>query len=475
MSASSEKKIVLAAICIYIIVFGVFTGLRHYNFQTQAWDMGIFDQTFWNTAHGRFMENSFETAKNHLGIHMSPFLVLLAPGYALFPSPYFLLIIQTIALALGAWPLYLLAKKVLSGFDKKWPVIITLFDFHELPFLIPLLLTSFYFIETKKWLWTTIFLALSASVKEDAILVVMFMGIYIFIKSGKNKSIKETQNIENKKFLGIKKFGALTAIFSLIYFIAATKIIMPSLGGGLLSINRYSQLGGSVAEIAKNLFTNPWLFIKTIFAAQKMGYVFWLLVPAGFMTLFSGPVLLTLVPPLAENLLSSWNSQVSGLYHYDALLIAGIFAGLVYGLKFFLNHWPKKQKIAIVALLVAGAASFLIRSPISPFLFPTELFRPNAHWDAYREIIKKIPANASVAAQTNLVPHLSKRQNIYVLGTEPSPADILIIDGADLTGFTDEKTFQTYADSYMDSGLYNFTAIENRYFILNKKDIELLQ
>ena len=32
-----------------------FTFARHLHFQTQAWDMGIFDQLFWNTIHGRFM------------------------------------------------------------------------------------------------------------------------------------------------------------------------------------------------------------------------------------------------------------------------------------------------------------------------------------------------------------------------------------------------------------------------------------
>src|SRR3989344_2904457 len=187
MKALTGSRVVWTAILLYIAFFGVFTSLRHYNFQTQAWDMGIFEQTFWNTTQGRIMQNSLEEIPNHLGIHMSPLLFLLVPGYALFPTPYFLLIIQTIAIGLGAWPLYLLSKKVLKRDD--FPILIALgyllhpslhwiniFDFHEIAFFIPLMLAAFYFLEIRSWAWAGIFLALSASTKEDAILMVLFAG-----------------------------------------------------------------------------------------------------------------------------------------------------------------------------------------------------------------------------------------------------------------------------------------------------------
>src|SRR3989344_5624952 len=109
-------------ILLYIAVFGVMTSLRHYNFQTQAWDLAAFAQTFWNTSQGRIMQNNLEQVSNHLGLHMSPWLLVLAPGYVVFPTPYYLLVIQTLALALGAWPLYLLAQKVIGR--KPWALLI---------------------------------------------------------------------------------------------------------------------------------------------------------------------------------------------------------------------------------------------------------------------------------------------------------------------------------------------------------------
>ena len=110
----SEKHILWGMIILYVVIFGTLTTLRHYNFETQAWDMGIFEQSFWNAANGRGLINTIEQTPKHLGVHFSPFLFLLVPGFMFFDSPYYLLLVQTLALALGAWPLFLLAKKILG-------------------------------------------------------------------------------------------------------------------------------------------------------------------------------------------------------------------------------------------------------------------------------------------------------------------------------------------------------------------------
>src|SRR3989344_4920311 len=187
-----DKKMLWLMILAYVAFFGLFTSLRHYQFQTQAWDMGIFDQLFWNTIHGQFMQSSIEDIPDHFGIHFSPTLLLLVPGYALFPSPYYLLLMQTIALALGAWPLYLLARKklkdplplIIAGAYLLYPSLhwVNTFDFHEIAFFVPLALAGLYFLEEQKWLPASVFLILAAGTKEDAILIVFFIGLYMLIK-----------------------------------------------------------------------------------------------------------------------------------------------------------------------------------------------------------------------------------------------------------------------------------------------------
>lgn len=474
MTFWAEKRFLWLMILAYIAFFGIFTSVRHYNFQTQTWDMGIFAQTFWNTIHGRIMQNSIEETSNHLGVHMSPFLFFLVPIYALFPSPYTLLILQTIALALGAWPLYLLTKQALGTIRKpSWPLILSAayllypslhwvnnFDFHPIAFLIPLLLAAFYFLQVKKWAWGSLFLALAASTQEDAILVAAFVGLYFLIKPRLEKNLPYW-NTE-------KKLGLAVLLISIFYFLISTKLIMPALGGGLLRLDRYSQFGNTAPEILKNIFLQPKILAQTLFNAEKFRYVFWLFLPVAFLPFFSKYTLILLIQGLAENLLTNSSSQFSGFYQYDSVLIPGIFIGSIFGLKNLLSRRPKYASRIKWLLIFAIAAGYLVRSPVNPFFFPADLFQSNPHWSAFRQMIKSTPANADVAAQTNLVPHLANRKHIYMLGAEPFPPDILLIDALDDFGFLGPNELQQYILKYANSGLYETEIINERYLILKK-------
>jgi len=506
---------------LYIIIFGAVTSLRHYNFQTQTWDMGIFTQIMWNITKGNGAVGTLEFVHNHFAVHMSPILFLLAPGYMAFQSPYFLLIVQTLALALGAWPLFLLARKVLnlgspnslgSRTSQKLALTIAIayllypslnwvnwFDFHPIAFLAPAFLAAFYFAEAGQWRWMSLFLILAASAQEDAVLVVAFFGIYLMIKdAGRPQDVR-------RRYVGITIF-----ILSTAYFLLATKLIMPYFGGGLLRLDRYAHLGGSFLEIAKNLFIHPSLFISTVFQWQKLVYLFWLFLPVVFLPILAPRELILLIPGLAQNLFTNYAPQFAGAYQYDSALIAGIFIAVVYGLEKAISIFaflapPSERgsgwrsgppptfafgevgdraraarqtrknanRLPILILIVAPLLALLIRSPISPFNFPIELFKTNPRAETFRKILNIVPQNASVAAHTNLVPHIAHREKIFMLGLEPTePADlpdIVIMDGADYFGFGTPEMFEQYAQKYASSDKYNATIVDDRYYILTRK------
>lgn len=474
----TEKRILWGLILFYIIFFSVFTSIRHYNFQTQAWDMGIFNQLFWNTSHGKGMSSTLEEIPNHMGIHFSPFLFILTLGYFLFSSPYFLLIIQTIALGLGALPLYLLAKKILkneklallvSGGYLLYPSLhwVNVFDFHEISFLIPLLFSALYFLEIKKWLWAGLFLAFSASVKEDAILAVLFVGIYLLVKQDNQPPAPIRQNQKSSWWNAQRKMGAATILLAALLFFLSVQIIMPALGGGLLRLDRYGNMGGNPAEIIGNILKNPGLLASAIFNVQKLRYLFWLFLPVLFLPLLSWRTLALLIPGLAENLLTDFESQFAGFYQYDAIIIPAIFIGAIYGVKYLAqtkNLPIFKIKWLILAAMLTG---YFVRSPVNPVFFPTDLFKSNPRWDAYRQMVKLTPPNVSVSAHTNLTPHLSGRPHIYMLGKEPFPTDYILINAADMFGFADEESFNRYFDDYLNSGNYNLRIIDGKYIILS--------
>lgn len=476
----SEKQILWGMILLYIFVFGVITALRHYNFQTQTWDLAAFVQSFWNAANGRGLINSLEQVPNHLGLHFSPFLFLLVPGYVIFQSPYFLLFIQTVAIALGAWPLYLLAKQKLSSSlslvivgvyllyaGLQWA---NMYDFHEITFFIPLMIAALYFIEVRRFGWAALFLALSAGVKEDAILAVLFVGIYLLFKKSNDKiQISNKLQISKSKY-----FGIAIILISLFYFILAVQVIMPSLGGGVLRFDRYAHLGETPVEAVKNIATQPSLLVNTLFDGRKFTYLFWLFLPVLFMPFFSWRSLFLLLPGLPENLLTNYHFQFSGLYHYDSILIPGIFVGAVYGLRNFLDRFPAANKYLFLALISTAGAAFLLRSPLGIFSFPIQYFQKNEQWEDYRQLVKLVPPELSVAANTNLVPHLAHRQFIYQVGIERGFVDMVVIDGADLFPFQNREEAEAHINSYLNTGAYKATALKGRYLILlnNKYKLE---
>jgi len=108
--------VVYLLVYVYFIVFLEYTILKHDAFRSYAWDLGIFNQSLWTTLkEGRFFYHTLELFLNQSGsffaVHFSPVLFLMLPIYALYPKPETLLTLQTIILALGAFPLYLLAKE----------------------------------------------------------------------------------------------------------------------------------------------------------------------------------------------------------------------------------------------------------------------------------------------------------------------------------------------------------------------------
>jgi len=88
--------------------------------------------------------------------------------------------------------------------------------------------------------------------------------------------------------------------------------------------------------------------------------------------------------------------------------------------------------------------------------------------ETFREIVKQIPDDVSVATYTNLLPYLSHREYIKMIGYEDFYVDIVIIDRFDKLGFSSDQQFQQYFDSRINSGLYKMTIIDDRYIVLQK-------
>jgi len=489
----SGTWVVWALITLYVLVFGAVVVMRHAHFETQVWDLGIFAHSFWNATQGRGLINTVEQVPNHLGVHFSPFLFLLVPGYAFFQAlseqagPYYLLIMQTLALALGAWPLFLLAKRILAEQQNTalWALAIVtayllypslhwmnLFDFHEATFFVPVLLGALYFLEAKKWIWAGVFLAAAAAVKEDMVLGVLFAGLFVLAQVTAQEST--TADLPVWRRTGVQA-GIIVVASALVYFLLVVKVFMPAAGGELFRIDRYANLGETPLVMVTNAIKHPLLIPETVFTPQKARYVFWLLLPLLFLPLLSWRPVLLLIPGLAENLLTNYPFQFSSLYHYDAILIPGIFLAAIYGIKSALTRWPNKEKYLGVALLLAALIGFMFRSPLNPWSFPVSYFKTTPRETAYRNMLRLVPPQVSVAAHTNFIPHLTDRREVYFAGFEQKRVDIVLLDAGDPFGFGSEKALANYVEDYQHSGEYNSYIFSNRYVVLLNKKLGMLR
>lgn len=472
-----NNKYLYAAILIYVAVFGLFVSLRHYHFLSQSWDLGIFVQSFHQTIHGEVMVNSLEEISHHFGIHWSPWLLVLVPGYWLFQSPYYLLIVQTLFLALGAVPLYFLAFHKLDS--KKLATLVSVlylayptmhwvasYDFHAISFFIPFYMASFYFIETERWTWAAVFLALAASTKENAIIAVVFIGLYyLFDKSKDITHVESSQSISRKHTAGL----VIVAI-GVIYFAIVVLVIMPRFGGGLVRLDNYYYLGTGPSAILQTFVLHPLLVLKTMFTIKKVIYLFWLFIPTLFFMFWHPRSLILIVPGLFQNLLALRDVFSSGFYHYDSILIPGIIVGTVFGLQAYIRAKERSIRqlsmVFVVVIVVVG----LLRSPLSPLYGSAAIFtKLNDHEVILNNYVSTIPQDVSVAADTFIVPHVAQRAQVFILGTEPFGVDLVINDqsrGRDSFESLDAKN--DYLEMYAESNEYQTEYISEDLVVYKK-------
>ncbi|HET9221645.1 MAG TPA: DUF2079 domain-containing protein, partial [Roseiflexaceae bacterium] len=114
-SLATPTRLLALAITGYIVVFALAAWYKYSTYQ-MGFDLGVHEQVLWNTAHGRVAATSaFADTESYLGIDIIPSELLLAPLYALAPSAYTMLFLQTLVLALGAVPVFLIVRDRFRG------------------------------------------------------------------------------------------------------------------------------------------------------------------------------------------------------------------------------------------------------------------------------------------------------------------------------------------------------------------------
>jgi uncharacterized membrane protein len=195
---SSVRVVLWLLILAYAVFFSVASIRQHDAFITGKADLGHFDQPIWNSLHGRLLVRTQQDRQlTRLTDHFEPILVPLSLGFAVWDDVRMLLVLQAVAVALGALPVFLLARDELTlsmevapssdgmstGYWRWVPEVVglvlacvyllypalqaaNLTEFHAAPLMVTPMLFALYFARRERFGWMWLWALLVISVKE---------------------------------------------------------------------------------------------------------------------------------------------------------------------------------------------------------------------------------------------------------------------------------------------------------------------
>jgi uncharacterized membrane protein len=379
------RLILFTLILIYTWLFAGLAFAQHAGMRTHKADLGQIAQAVWNSSRGRFVEmtdNGFIATR--MTDHVEPILALVSPVLWVWDDTRMLLLLQAVAVALGAWPLYELARllfvRTLTPAARRhiWEVeplrqlteplalavalgyllapqlqSALLTEFHAVPLAVPLILWALWAVESQHWRQFTAAVILLAAVKEETALLAALLGFWAIWREviGNREVVDPIQGVWR-----ITALGMGLAVAALAWFYIATFVIVPAHAVEVYGVSessyfqRYGALGDSPADILRSFFTQPALVWEIATEPARLEYLRGLLAPFGWLSLLAPEVILLGAPVLLANQLSAYPAQYYGEFHYSAPVLVYFATAAAFGLA-RLWRWA-------AARLNQGSASF---------------------------------------------------------------------------------------------------------------------
>ena len=446
LAAYAAGLLLLLLIAAYALTAGRLALYRHWNLESQALDMGYADQITWNNLHGNFFRFTvFRGAVGHeqgrplafgrgadpdslLAYHVELLFLPLAALYLIHAGPETLIVLLTAVLALGALPAYWIAHRQLDhrgaalAFAAMYLLspatqAANLSDFHIVSMTGAMLLFAWYFL-LRGQTWAFVLMAgLCTLAKEEVGLIVGLMGLYAAFVL--------------RRWL----LGSAVAILAFAWVALSFGVIIPYFSGGRASlfITRYAEAIALLRAYPGELLAGN---LGWPVPGWTVTYLQHLLASSGVFALL-GPLQLAIsAPALAINGLSNSTWQHGGGAHYSAEAIPALLVAAIFGIGWLAvqaQRWLRLPRADVVlALALIGLSMAVIESrqegilpPAKRFAWPSGAVRA----DRLAPLREQIPADAVVSAQSNVFPHLSRREKIYVFPTIDD-AEYVLLDVA---------------------------------------------
>jgi uncharacterized membrane protein len=460
----------------YAVFFSWLSILQHNRFVTGGGDLGNFDQAIWNTLHGRILQlTNLQQTNSRLGLHFEPIFIPLSLVYLVWSDARTLLLIQTVALALSAIPIYWLGRERLGN----WPALgwvtvyllfpalegANLFEFHSNTLAIPFLTFACYYLLHGRYWPFGVCAVLAMACREDVALMVGMMGIYALL-------------------IHRDRIGWIVFLGGVGTFCLAMFVVIPYFAywGAPPHVVRYATLGSSPAQVALTLIKHPGTALQLLLSnPDKVRYLTHLTAPVAFLALLDIPTLLPVLPVVVLNLLSEWSPTYAlDRFHYSAPIVPFIVFAAINGMQRligWLNRWRNlSPRFALTALMTATLViglGYHVRFGHTPLSAGFALPQAEARHATAYQMFQLIPPNAPLSAQTNLNPHLSQRPVIYLFPKldDPTtePAEYVALDRlGNIFPLTPEE-YNSMLEGMITSRQYQVIFDRDGYLLLHRR------
>ncbi len=508
-------------IAAYSVYFSALSIRLHEAHHTHAADLGQIDLAIWNTSQGRFVQEiKGDQVSTRLTDHVEPIFAPVSLVFWLWDDVRALLVLQSVVLALGAWPVFALAWQRLGDHQKQpaaslaetnrglglialtfalayllYPPLqaANVAEFHALPLATPLILLAFLFATRRQWARFALAALLVATAQEGAALLTAALGIYALVL-GLRQRLRQEHTAGAPAGRAALLAGLIVLIAGLVWFYAATFVIIPTYATQAYGLGetpyaaRFGALGDSFGDVLRSLLTRPLLVLHVATEPLRIGYVLRLLAPVGFLALVAPDYLLLGLPLFLANALSSYPFQYSGQLHYSAPLAAYALMAAIVGssrLRPLARRtvvalhrrrlWRAHRSYVLLGIWLLGwSIGCQIAFGYTPIgsHFRQGYVRP-AVTDHHRLLARfaaQIPNDAALSTMPTLYPHLSHRQFIYQFPTVAN-AEYVLLDAAARSGWSSHPAVvRDQVEQMLRSGAWAVQDAQDGYVLLKRVD-----
>jgi len=472
--------VVAAAATGFAVLITRFSIQHMQNLRAGNYDLGVYVNTLWNTARGDLLRCTLVRGGYHIYAHFDPILILFSPVMWFDPKPENIIATQSIWLALGVVPLYLIT---LHHLKRHWLALIlclayllypgvhgpAMYDFHSVTLAGPVIMWSLFFAETRRTVLYFVSIVFLLLTREDLGLAMFFVGFYLFYSNHAARTGLATMALCLAYYFAITRtVMAAEKTFSYDYYFEALQVGDRSLAGSLLT----------------TLFGNPMFIVRQALTEDKLKYFIQLALPLAGLPLFAGKRWFVFFYGILVTALVSKPAVYNINFQYTTFIYPFFFALTPHVLKniagsdllgrigFDPNRLMGAFTAVIMAASVAVSYNYGVFRESSAFKQGQSHFDRNptefqvARYGTVRKIQALIPADASVTASKMIGAHFSTRRYIYQF-KDRIDTDYYILLDKDVV----RREYRKRYERFLEKDKYDLILQENEIKVFIRKDL----